>query len=84
MTKEQAHAFAKEHGVEIKPSMEVGHVLNEFFEQKVEESLVQPTFIYGHPVEISPLLRKIRKTAVSQIVLSYSLFVVNMQMLLRN
>jgi len=58
MTKEQAHAFAKEHGVDVKPSMEVGHVLNEFFEQKVEESLVQPTFIYGHPVEISPLAKK--------------------------
>lgn len=58
MTKEQAHELAKEHGVEVKPSMEAGHVLNEFFEQKVEESLVQPTFIYGHPVEISPLAKK--------------------------
>ncbi|WP_017382091.1 lysine--tRNA ligase [Paenisporosarcina sp. TG-14] len=58
MTKEQAHALANEHGVDIKPSMEAGHVLNEFFEQKVEESLVQPTFIYGHPVEISPLAKK--------------------------
>lgn len=58
MTKEQAHALAAEHGVEVKPSMEVGHVLNEFFEQKVEELLVQPTFIYGHPVEVSPLAKK--------------------------
>lgn len=58
MTKEQAHALAVEHGVEVKPSMEVGHVLNEFFEQKVEELLVQPTFIYGHPVEVSPLAKK--------------------------
>lgn len=58
MTKEQAHALATEHGVEVKPSMEVGHVLNEFFEQKVEELLVQPTFIYGHPVEVSPLAKK--------------------------
>jgi len=58
MTKEQAHAFAKEHGVDVKPTMEVGHVLNEFFEQKVEETLVQPTFIYGHPVEISPLAKR--------------------------
>lgn len=33
-------------------------MLNEFFEQKVEEQLVQPTFIYGHPVEISPLAKK--------------------------
>lgn len=58
MTKEEAHALAKEHGVEVQPSMEAGHVLNEFFEQKVEEQLVQPTFIYGHPVEISPLAKK--------------------------
>ncbi|BAQ09524.1 lysyl-tRNA synthetase [Bacillus sp. OxB-1] len=58
MTKEEAHALAKEHGVEVTNMMEVGHVLNEFFEQKVEEQLVQPTFIYGHPVEISPLAKK--------------------------
>ena len=58
MTKEDAHALAKEHHVDVKPTMEVGHVLNEFFEQKVEEQLVQPTFIYGHPVEISPLAKK--------------------------
>ncbi len=38
--------------------MTVGHIINEFFEQKVEETLVQPTFIYGHPVEISPLAKK--------------------------
>ncbi|ANU09298.1 lysyl-tRNA synthetase [Planococcus antarcticus DSM 14505] len=58
MTKEEAQALAKEHNVEIRPTMEVGHILNEFFEQKVEEQLVQPTFIYGHPVEISPLAKK--------------------------
>lgn len=55
---EEAHALAKEHGVQVTAMMEVGHVLNEFFEQKVEEQLVQPTFIYGHPVEISPLAKK--------------------------
>ncbi|ANU24702.1 lysine--tRNA ligase [Planococcus donghaensis] len=58
MTKEEAQALAKEHNIEIKSTMEVGHILNEFFEQKVEEQLVQPTFIYGHPVEISPLAKK--------------------------
>ncbi|EGA88220.1 lysyl-tRNA synthetase [Planococcus donghaensis MPA1U2] len=58
ITKEEAQALAKEHGIEIKSTMEVGHILNEFFEQKVEEQLVQPTFIYGHPVEISPLAKK--------------------------
>ena len=58
MTKDEAQELAKQHGIEIKPTMEVGHILNEFFEQKVEEQLVQPTFIYGHPVEISPLAKK--------------------------
>lgn len=58
LSKEEAQALASEHGIEIKPTMEVGHILNEFFEQKVEEQLVQPTFIYGHPVEISPLAKK--------------------------
>ncbi|AVK82182.1 lysine--tRNA ligase [Lysinibacillus sp. B2A1] len=58
MTVEQAQALAKEHGVEVKESHEVGHIINEFFEQKVEETLVQPTFVYGHPVEISPLAKK--------------------------
>ncbi|MGE7667536.1 lysine--tRNA ligase [Ureibacillus composti] len=58
MSKEEAQALAKEHNVEIKDVHEVGHIINEFFEQKVEETLVQPTFIYGHPVEISPLAKK--------------------------
>ncbi|MEI5741573.1 amino acid--tRNA ligase-related protein, partial [Staphylococcus aureus] len=55
---EEAKALAKEHGIEIKDTMKYGHILNEFFEQKVEETLIQPTFIYGHPTEISPLAKK--------------------------
>ncbi|MGF9970740.1 lysyl-tRNA synthetase class II [Bacillus sp. SJZ110] len=58
VTVEQAREYATEHGVEIKDSMTVGHIINEFFEQKIEETLIQPTFIYGHPVEISPLAKK--------------------------
>lgn len=58
MSVEEARAFAKEHGVEITEHMLYGHIVNEFFEQKVEEKLIQPTFIYGHPVEISPLAKK--------------------------
>jgi lysyl-tRNA synthetase, class II len=58
MTTEEAQQLAKEHGVEIKATMLYGHVVNEFFEQKVEQHLIQPTFITGHPVEISPLAKK--------------------------
>ncbi|MFB9861127.1 lysine--tRNA ligase [Salinicoccus siamensis] len=55
---EEAHALAKEHGIEVRDNMQYGHILNEFFEQKVEETLIQPTFVYGHPVEISPLAKQ--------------------------
>ncbi|MDC3426241.1 lysine--tRNA ligase [Aquibacillus sp. 3ASR75-11] len=58
MSDEQAKALAKENQVEIKDTMTFGHIVNEFFEQKVEDKLIQPTFIYGHPVEISPLAKK--------------------------
>lgn len=58
MTDEEAHRLAKEHGVNVTDSMKFGHIVNEFFEQKVEDKLIQPTFVYGHPVEISPLAKK--------------------------
>jgi lysyl-tRNA synthetase, class II len=58
MSVEEARELAKENGVEITEHMLYGHIVNEFFEQKVEEKLIQPTFIYGHPVEISPLAKK--------------------------
>lgn len=57
LTDEEARALAKEHDVKITDKMSYGHVLNEFFEQKVEDTLVQPTFIFGHPVEVSPLAK---------------------------
>lgn len=55
---EEAKQLAKENGIAYKETMEYGHIVNEFFEQKVEEKLIQPTFIFGHPVEISPLAKK--------------------------
>lgn len=58
MPDERARELAKEHDVEITEIMTYGHIVNEFFEQKVEDKLIQPTFIYGHPVEISPLAKK--------------------------
>ena len=59
LTVEEAKALAKEHNVQVADHMTtVGHIINEFFEQKCEEHIVQPTFIYGHPVEISPLAKR--------------------------
>lgn len=58
ITDDEARKLAKEHHVEITENMTYGHIVNEFFEQKVEDKLIQPTFIYGHPVEVSPLAKK--------------------------
>ena len=59
VTLEEAKELAKKHNVEIAAHMKsVGHIINEFFEQKCEHRIVQPTFVYGHPVEISPLAKR--------------------------
>ena len=57
-TLEEARAIAKEKGVEFEERHKKGDILNLFFEEFVEEHLVQPTFIMDHPVEISPLTKK--------------------------
>ena len=54
---EEAIALAKEHGVEVEKHFTVGHIINAFFEKFCEDKLVQPTFLCGHPVEISPLTK---------------------------
>ncbi|MED0675734.1 MULTISPECIES: lysine--tRNA ligase [Aneurinibacillus] len=58
MSDEEAIELAKKHNVPVPPGAKYGHIVNEFFEQFVEETLIQPTFVYGHPVEISPLAKK--------------------------
>lgn len=58
LTLEQAKVLAEAHKIPVEPHYQVGHIINEFFETFVEETLIQPTFIYGHPVEISPLAKK--------------------------
>lgn len=58
MTNEEARALAKAHDVPVTEHSQFGHVVNEFFEKFVEDKLIQPTFIYGHPLEISPLAKK--------------------------
>lgn len=56
---EVALKFAKEHHIEVpKHQRTVGHIINLFFEEFVEKTLIQPTFVYGHPLDISPLAKK--------------------------
>ena len=59
MTVDEALELAKEHNIEVAGHEHtIGHIINLFFEKYVEETLIQPTFLYGHPVEISPLTKK--------------------------
>ena len=57
-TLEQARELAKEHNIEFEERHKKGDILNLFFEEYVEEHLVQPTFVMDHPIEISPLTKK--------------------------
>ena len=59
MTVDEALKLAEEHHIEVQEHEHtVGHIINLFFEKYVEETLIQPTFLYGHPIEISPLTKK--------------------------
>ena len=59
MSVEEALKLAEEHHIEVQEHEHtVGHIINLFFEKYVEETLIQPTFLYGHPIEISPLTKK--------------------------
>ena len=59
MSVEEALKLAEEHHIEVaEHEHTVGHIINLFFEKYVEETLIQPTFLYGHPIEISPLTKK--------------------------
>ena len=56
---EEAIKLAKEHNLKLKEHEKAfGHIVNLFFEKYVEEKLIQPTFLYGHPLDISPLAKK--------------------------
>lgn len=59
MTVEEALELATKHHIEVEEhEKSVGHIINLFFEKYVEDTLIQPTFLYGHPIEISPLTKK--------------------------
>ncbi len=56
---EVALKLAEEHHIEVPAHQKsIGHIINLFFEKYVEETLIQPTILYGHPIEISPLTKK--------------------------
>lgn len=58
MSLDDAKKIAKAHEVEVEKHFTYGHIVEAFFDQFVEEKIVQPTIIYGHPIEISPLAKK--------------------------
>lgn len=64
MSYEQAKELAKAHNVKLaNHHTSVGHIINEFFETHVESTLINPTFIYGHPTQISPLTKVSKEDA---------------------
>lgn len=59
MSVEEALELAKKHNIEVeKHEYSVGHIINKFFEEFCEDKIIQPTYVYGHPVEVSPLAKK--------------------------
>lgn len=58
MSLDDARKLADKNNIEYKDFWQVGHIINEFFEEKVQPQIKNPTFIYGHPVEISPLAKR--------------------------
>ncbi len=59
MSLEEALNLAEEHKIKVEEHEKtIGHIINLFFERYVEETLIEPTFLYGHPIEISPLTKK--------------------------
>ena len=73
-TDEEAQAIAKEKKVEFEEIKNTrGHIINEFFETFVEETLIQPTFIIDYPVEVSPLTK--RKKDAPELVERFELFI---------
>ncbi|QSF13530.1 lysine--tRNA ligase [Mycoplasma sp. Mirounga ES2805-ORL] len=55
---EKAKEVAKKYNIKIEKFFTIGHIINALYEELIEETLIQPTFVYGHPIEVSPLASK--------------------------
>jgi len=78
MTEEEAKEIAKEHHIKFETRHKKGDIINLFFEEYVEDKLVQPTFIMDHPVEISPLAK--RKPSDPNFTERFELFITKREM----
>lgn len=58
MSLDEAKELAKKHNVKVEKHYSIGHIIEAFFEEFCEDTIIQPTFVYGHPIEISPLAKK--------------------------
>ncbi len=58
MSLEEAKKLAHEHNIELEDHFAYGHIINAFYEKYVEDTIIEPTFVFGHPIEISPLAKK--------------------------
>ena len=77
-TTEEAKKIADEHNIEYEDRHKKGDILSLFFEEYVEEHLIQPTFVIDHPIEISPLTKK--KPENPELVERFELFIVGREM----
>ena len=77
-TTEEAKALAKEKGIEFEERHSRGDIINLFFEEFVEEKLIQPTFVMDHPIEVSPLTKK--KPSDPRYVERFELFIYGREM----
>ena len=73
-TVEQARALADEHHIEYESRHKIGDILNLFFDEYVEDKLIEPTFVTDYPVEISPLAK--RKPSDQKLTERFELFIV--------